>query len=128
MMCISMKSSSGMRMQRIWISHLDIVQMQRGIKKSLVVPQIYVNHLASKEWRTPSYEATLYAIANRRYLSYKIYPTQFWKRWFLSWSDWCYEKFICRDLTEKQNWHKVRQLCRQKDKCLKEGRIEDVYS
>jgi len=31
-------------------------------------------------------------------------------------------------LTEKQNWHKVRQFCRQKDKCLKEGHVEDVYS
>lgn len=97
-------------------------------KKSLLVPQIYINHLASKEWRTPSYEKTLYTIANRRYLSYKIYPGQFWKRWFLSWSDWCYEKFICSDLTEKQNWHKVRRFCRQEDKHLKEGCMEEIYS
>lgn len=95
--------------------------------KTYVDPHIYVNHLASKEWRTPSYEATLFAVANRWYLSYKIFPKCYWYRWFLNWSDWCYEHFISKDLVEKQNWHKVRQLCKQKKRYLKNGQIEKIY-
>lgn len=41
-------------------------------------PRIYVNHLASTEWRTPSTEATRYFVENRRYLARKLFPKKWW--------------------------------------------------
>ena len=83
-----------------------------GGRACILNPEIYVDHLASKEWRTPSKEATLYAIANRRYLSYKLYPKKFWNRWLLLWNDWCCEKFVCKNVDERKNWHEARMLCK----------------
>lgn len=59
---------------------------QEGLK-TLLVPDIYVNHLGSKEWRTPTDEATRYFIENRRYLSRKIYPKRWWYRIMMFWFD-----------------------------------------
>lgn len=55
--------------------------------KTLLVPEIYVDHLGSKEWRTPSDEATRYLILNRRYLSRKLFPDRWWYRFALLWFD-----------------------------------------
>ena len=52
-----------------------------------VDPYIYVNHLASTEWRTPSEEHTRYFVENRRYISRKIYPKRFWYRAAMNWFD-----------------------------------------
>lgn len=52
--------------------------------KTLLVPDIYVNHLGSKEWRTPTDEATRYFIANRRYLAKKLFPERRWYLWAMN--------------------------------------------
>lgn len=55
--------------------------------KCVLEPSIYVNHLGSKEWRTPSEEAVSYFIGNRRYLSRKIFPGRWWYRFAMNWFD-----------------------------------------
>lgn len=46
--------------------------------RTVLEPALYVNHLASKEWRTPSDEAVDYFVKNRRYLAAKLYPRCWW--------------------------------------------------
>lgn len=41
-------------------------------------PSIYVHHLASLEWRTPSDEAVRYFVDNRRRIARKVYPRRWW--------------------------------------------------
>ena len=41
-------------------------------------PDIYVDHLASTEWRTPSEEAVRHFVDNRRHIVRKMYPGQGW--------------------------------------------------
>ena len=41
-------------------------------------PKIYVDHLASNEWRTPSEEAVRYFVRNRRRIAHKVYPNRWW--------------------------------------------------
>ena len=50
-------------------------------------PRIYVNHLASTEWRTMSDEATRYFVENRRYLARKIFPGRWWYGLTMNWFD-----------------------------------------
>ena len=45
----------------------------------MLEPSIYVEHLASTEWRTPSESAVRYFIDNRRHIARKIYPGQVWR-------------------------------------------------
>lgn len=46
--------------------------------RTVLEPALYVNHLASREWRTPSDEAVDYFVRNRRYLAAKLYPRRWW--------------------------------------------------
>ncbi len=55
--------------------------------RTIVDPRLWVQHLASTEWRTPSDEATHYYVQNRRYISKKIYPCRWWYRLSMSWFD-----------------------------------------
>lgn len=96
-------------------------------KDTILDPTLYVNHLASKEWRTPSREATFYAIINRRYLSYKLFPGQFWNRWLLEWSDICWELVGCKTKEEKKNFHDARVKCWKYRKDLKVGNLNAIY-
>ncbi len=50
-------------------------------------PNIYVHHLASTEWRTPSDEAVSYFVANRRRIARKVYPGRWWYRLTMGWFD-----------------------------------------
>lgn len=50
-------------------------------------PNIYVHHLASSEWRTPSDEAVRYFIDNRRYIARKVYPGRWWYLLTMGWFD-----------------------------------------
>lgn len=45
----------------------------------MLEPAIYVEHLASTEWRTPSESAVRYFIDNRRHIARKVYPGQVWR-------------------------------------------------
>lgn len=95
--------------------------------QTIVDPTLYVDHLASKEWRTPSRAAAFYTVINRRYLSYKIYPRRFWYRWFIKWSDKCWELFGCKTTEEKKNWHDAMVKCDQYTNALKDGDLNMVY-
>lgn len=50
-------------------------------------PLIYVHHLASSEWRTPSDEAVRYFVDNRRRIARKVYPRRWWYRLTMGWFD-----------------------------------------
>ena len=50
-------------------------------------PNIYVHHLASSEWRTPSDEAVGYFVANRRRIARKVYPNRWWYPLTMGWFD-----------------------------------------
>ena len=50
-------------------------------------PRIYVHHLASTEWRTPSDEAVRYFVDNRRRIARKAYPGRWWYRLTMGWFD-----------------------------------------
>ena len=52
---------------------------QEGLE-CILTPRVAVHHLVSGEWRTPSYEATLFYIRNREYLRRKHRPGMF--SWF----------------------------------------------
>ena len=50
-------------------------------------PDIYVHHLASAEWRSPSDEAVRYFVVNRRRIARKVYPNRWWYRLTMGWFD-----------------------------------------
>lgn len=50
-------------------------------------PRIYVHHLASTEWRTPSDEAVRYFVDNRRRIARKVYPGRWWYYLTMGWLD-----------------------------------------
>lgn len=63
--------------------------------KAMLDPDIYVNHLGSKEWRIPSQKATYMYVINRYYLSCKHFKPLY-MRFLLAWSDVgkCFERLI----------------------------------
>lgn len=63
---------------------------------TLVEPRVYVHHLISKEWRMPSDEAILFGFINRWYLSYKLFPKEWWYRIGMIWSDFWYTLLVFR--------------------------------
>ena len=95
--------------------------------RTIVDPTLYVDHLASKEWRTPSRAAAFYTVINRRYLSYKIFPKKFWYRWFMEWADMCWEIFGCKTSEEKRNWRDARIKSKLKKESIKKGNFDEVY-
>lgn len=50
-------------------------------------PRVYVHHLASNEWRTPSDEAVRYFVENRLRIARKVYPGRWWYRLTMGWFD-----------------------------------------
>ena len=52
----------------------------------IIDPRLYVNHIGSQEWRTPTAEAAKYFVVNRRYLAKKIYPKR--KRYIVAMNIW----------------------------------------
>lgn len=54
---------------------------------AILEPSIFVHHLGSGEWRTPSEEATRYYIKNRRYLARKNFPNRPWYLLTMAWFD-----------------------------------------
>lgn len=95
--------------------------------QTIVDPTLYVNHLATKEWRTPSRVASFYTVINRRYLSYKIFPQKFWYRFFIQWSDLCWQYIGCKTKEEKKNWHDARNKCRKNKEYIINGNLMDIY-
>ena len=60
---------------------------ERAGLSCVLEPAIYVHHLASTQWRTPSDEAVRYFVANRRRIAHKVYPGRWWYRLTMGWFD-----------------------------------------
>lgn len=90
--------------------------------RTLVDPRLYVHHLISNEWRIPSEEAITFGFVNRWYLSYKLFPSQWWYRIGMVWLDVMYTLLVYRNgekiMGFKAMWHTYRER-----KYLKKGLI-----
>ncbi len=93
---------------------------------TLVEPELYVNHLVSKEWRTPSDEKTFYVIANRRYLSYKNFPNRHWYRFALNWYDSLYAFSQVKDKSYRLQLQNSIALCNRYKKEIRAGEIQEL--
>lgn len=93
-------------------------------KKTIVDPKLYVHHIISNEWRTPSTEAIEFGYTNKWYLSYKLFPGKWWYRIGLVWSDLCYVVFIYHGLEKKIAFQAMRRAWKAR-KILKSGHIPD---
>ncbi len=96
---------------------------QKESLKTMVDPRIYVHHLISNEWRMPSEEAIFYGFINRWYLSYKLFPKQWWYRIGMVWSDIWYTMLVFR---KKEKIMGFKSMVRTYMQCrtLKKGIIK----
>ncbi|MFU0799099.1 MAG: hypothetical protein ACFWUE_00320 [Xylanivirga thermophila] len=90
--------------------------------KAVINPDIYVQHLSSREWRIPAEEATIYYVMNRYFVSYKNFKNPLY-RLALIWSD--VGEFIRRILTREHplTLAKAHIFCLKNRKSLKQGLI-----
>ena len=91
--------------------------------KTIVDPRLYVHHLISKEWRMPSEEAIFYGFVNRWYLSYKLFPKQWWYRIGMVWSDIWYTLLVYKKGERKLGFKSMLRTYRQIGN-LREGNIK----
>ena len=94
---------------------------------TVVDPSIYVNHLASNEWRTPTERATLYNIVNRRYLSYKLFPQKSLYRMAIDWFDILYLITQYRNRPYYLAIKKALIIARKHRREIKQGSLELIY-
>lgn len=91
--------------------------------KTVVDPELYVDHLVSREWRVPKQEEVNYNFANRRYLSWKLFPSRHDYRAAM----WLFD--ILYYLTQMGNREYAKEigsalkLCVKKRKLIREGAI-----
>lgn len=89
----------------------------------IVSKQIYVKHLATQEWRTPSMKAMYFLVANRIYLLHKNYPQ--YSLWPMRWNNWCYSHVLPQ--RERKLFSDIRKICLKNIELLYTGQIEEVY-
>ncbi len=98
---------------------------RKYLLKTIVDPCIYVHHLISNEWRMPSEEAIFYGFINRWYLSYKLFPHEWWYRIGMVWSDIWYTLLVFRKkekiLGLKAMLRTYTQCCSLKNGIIKRG-------
>lgn len=85
---------------------------------------IYVNHLVSQEWRTPSQDALFFLVANRMYLLQKNFPN--YSRWFMRWNNFCYTMMLPNEA--KAIFCDVKSICKNNSKQIREGNIATVLA
>lgn len=85
---------------------------------------IYVKHLATQEWRTPSEKAMFYLVANRFYLLQKNFPQ--YSLWPMKWNNFCYSLMLPKEARKKFN--EIRKICRQNIRELQMGNINGLYA
>lgn len=85
---------------------------------------IYVKHLATQEWRTPSEKALFYLVANRLYLLYKNFPE--YSSWPMEWNNFCYSLMLPKD--DRRKFNQIRKICRQNIRDLQMGNISDIFA
>ena len=94
--------------------------------RTVVDPTIYVNHLASREWRVPKQEEVNYIFANRRYLSWKLFPSKRHYRIAMWWFDHLY---LLTQLHKREYANEIRsalKLCNDKKETIKRGAIAEL--
>lgn len=95
--------------------------------KAIIDKSIYVNHIAAKEYRTPSKTALSIYIVNRWYLSYKYFKNPIY-RLTLLWSD--VFEFLRRSIYRQYPFEVIKRhiICIKNTKKLKQGILEeDIY-
>ncbi len=94
--------------------------------RTVVDPTLYVNHLASREWRVPKQEEVNYIFANRRYLSWKLFPSKRHYRIAMWWFDHLY---LLTQLRKREYASEIRsslKLCSDKKEIIKSGAIAEI--
>ena len=89
----------------------------------IVDKRIYVKHLATQEWRTPSLKAMYFLVANRIYLLHKIYPK--YSLWPMRWNNCCYSLLLPQQ--ERKSFSAIQRICFQNVELLYKGKIKEVY-
>ncbi len=88
--------------------------------------KVVVTHLATIEWRIPTYHNTLMYIMNREYLSYKHFNQPF-ARLITRWAN--FGEMLNRLAHKRKPFHiiKAQCLCDKYHKDIKKGNLEAVY-
>lgn len=95
--------------------------------KTIIVPDIYVNHLVTKEWRIPKNEELFYFFANRKYLLKKHFPKRyFYYKYINSFFDWLYYLTI-KDENYSQLIKKTIYLCKDNIIDIENGKMTEVW-
>lgn len=83
---------------------------------------IYVNHLVSQEWRTPSEIALYFLIANRMYLLKKNMKTKsdIWMRW----NNWIYGSSLPKEC--RRIFRRICFICKANIELIEMGKIQEV--
>lgn len=94
--------------------------------KTIVAPKLYINHLASREWRIPKQEEVNYIFANRRYLSWKLFPSKAGYRVAM----WMFDiLYLLTQLPRKKYAIEIKNaliLCWKNRDAIKEGSIANL--
>jgi GT2 family glycosyltransferase len=93
---------------------------------TIICPQIYVNHLASKEWRIPKQEEVLYLFANRQYLSYKLFPRKIMYRFIMRILNYMYAITQLVNKEYAAMIFRALQICKKNKKTLKDGNVSKL--
>lgn len=93
---------------------------------TVVDPELYVNHLASKEWRVPKQEEVNYVYINRRYLSWKLFPSKYHYRVAMSIFDHFYLLTQLRNKDYSREIKKALNLCKRNKDKIRSGNIDSI--
>lgn len=94
--------------------------------RTVVNPNIYVNHLASREWRVPKQEEVNYMFVNRRYLSYKLFPKRFDYRVFMQIFDRLYLLSQNKNKEYADMIRNALDICSKNPELIKDGHIQEA--
>lgn len=98
---------------------------KRGMK-TVVDPSVFVNHLATREWRIPKQMEVNYIFANRRYLSWKLFPSRKDYRAAM----WVFDHLYLLTQFRKKEYAKeiisALKLCSKNRKLIREGSINKI--
>lgn len=91
--------------------------------QTVVDPELYVNHLASKEWRVPKQEEVNYVFINRRYLSCKNFPKKRHYRLAIFLFDYLFLLSHLKDKIYTREIINALKICRRNRDKIKSGNI-----
>lgn len=94
--------------------------------RCILTDKVIVTHLATKEWRIPSYHNTLMYIMNREYLSNKHF-NKFRYKLIMRWAN--IGEFLNRLTHNRKPFHiiKAQRFCDKYHKEIKEGNLDTIF-